>query len=140
MSIKLAYFTLLLLLLLSCADREMHKSERWELDSYEGTSICSFTLDPPTKNRITEAFLGLNDSASAKIELHVFDDANFKIVKNEENITLTGKWYIISDKTLLFTSKSDSWETEIITQNADSLVLKADAYPDMLDVRIIFKH
>jgi hypothetical protein len=139
MSIKLEYFTLTFLLLLSCADQETHKTDRWKIDSYEGTSICDFTFDPITKNRVTETFLGLNDSVQAKLELHLSDDANFKIVKSE-SVVLTGSWHIINSKTLLLTSKSDSWEMEIVTQNAESLVLKADAYPDMVNVLITLKH
>lgn len=139
MSIKPVYFALPFLLLLSCADQEAHKTGRWKLDSFEGQAMCVLSFDPIPRNPIMETLLGLSDSGYVKTELYLSGDDDFKIVK-DESITLTGKWHIVNRKTLLLTSKSDSWELEIITKNTDSLVLKADAFPDMRDVRITLKH
>ena len=123
----------------SCLNHESNTLYRWKLDSFEGTGVCAFTLDSVKKeHKLIETFLGLNDSTYSQTALLLLDGDDFNIIEDQK-VCLTGKWQM-TESTLLLNTNIESWKLEIIKQNTDSLVLKTDAYPHIIDLQIILKH
>jgi hypothetical protein len=110
----------------------------WELDRYQGSPVCLFTEDSlSAKNELIETFLGLDDSVFSQTTLLLLNNGDFNIIKND-NVCTAGTWERKQNRLRLHTG-ADSWNLEVIKQNDDSLVLKADAFPYMRNMEIVLK-
>jgi hypothetical protein len=129
-------------LLTSCLnDDDPKRIEKWHLYSYVGSSSCFFPddgiLEEP--NYIIETLLGLEDSAMMEIELHLGDNGEMKILKNNQ-VALSGNWKNLDQRVLTLTANGQLWNLEVAGKNEDSLVLKSDGYQYMHDLEIVLKH
>jgi hypothetical protein len=130
--------TFFLLIAASCLNEEPNTYRRWELDRYQGSPDCTFTTDSlPAKNEIIETFLGWDDSVFTQTTLLLLDNGDFNIIKNN-SVCTAGTWER-TKKSLRLHAGADSWNLEVIKQNDDSLVLKADAFPYMWNMEIVLK-
>jgi hypothetical protein len=128
--------------LTSCLnDVDPQRIEKWHLYSYVGSSGCFFPDDGIVEehNYIIETLLGLEDSTIMKIELHLDENGEMKILKDNQ-VALSGNWKILDQRVLTLTSGGERCKFDVANKHADSLVLKSDGYQYMQDLEIVFKH
>jgi hypothetical protein len=129
-------------LITSCVkDDDAQRIEKWHLHRYEGSGRCLLSLDsiPEEPNYIIENLLGLEDSTVTDIELHLGDNGEMKMLKNNQ-VALSGNWKNLDGHVLTLTANGQLWNLEVADKGDDSIVLKSDGYQYMQDLEIVLKH
>jgi hypothetical protein len=139
MSLK---FPLLLLSFLcgSCLDDDdPEKIERWYVDSWKASTSISCPSDPlPESNHVIEMLLGFHDARMTETEVLFHDNGEMEIRKNDRT-RLVGRWTNSTSNTLTLGADGESWNFEVIDNNNDSVVLRAEYYRNIRQVDIVLK-